>query len=405
MMHLVYNIGIRVFSFFVLLASWFNPKAKKLRDGQNAALKQLESKVDAGAEYVWFHAASLGEFEQGRPVIEQLKRLSPTTKILLTFYSPSGYEVRKQYPFADVVIYLPTDTPSNAVSLVNGVNIKKAIFIKYEFWPNFLYALNRKGVEVYSISSIFRQNQVFFKWYGGWYLNLLKQFTHLFVQDDDSKELLQTKGINHVTVSGDTRFDRVHDLCQQEKTLPLIEQFCENSKLIVAGSTWMQDEELLIQYLDQHPDVKLLLAPHEIHEAHIVKIESMLKSPHIRYSEVQNGIPVGVRCMVIDVIGILSTVYRYANVTYVGGGFGAGIHNTLEAAVYDVPVVFGPNFQKFKEARDLVELGAAITVNGFDELKHAFDVLLTDGSAGAIAGRYVQSKVGATDMIIQQLCK
>ena len=217
MMHLVYNIGIRVFSFFVLLASWFNPKAKKLRDGQNAALKQLESKVDAGAEYVWFHAASLGEFEQGRPVIEQLKRSSPTTKILLTFYSPSGYEVRKQSPFADVVIYLPTDTPSNAVSLVNGVNIKKAIFIKYEFWPNFLYALNRKGVEVYSISSIFRQNQVFFKWYGGWYLNLLKQFTHLFVQDDDSKELLQTKGITHVTVSGDTRFDRVHDLCGDER--------------------------------------------------------------------------------------------------------------------------------------------------------------------------------------------
>ncbi len=405
MMHLIYNIGIYFFKFFLQVASWFNPKAKKLSDGQRNALNDLVSKVDALSDYVWFHAASLGEFEQGRPVIEQLKDQYPATKILLTFFSPSGYEVRKNYSCADVVVYLPLDTPLDALSFVNKVNITKAIFIKYEFWPNYLLALKRKGIEVYSVSSIFRPKQVFFQWYGGWYLNLLKVFTHLFVQDVDSKLLLVKHGIANVTVSGDTRFDRVSDLCQYVKQLPIVEQFCKASKIIVAGSTWIQDEELLVKFLQQHPDVKLILAPHEIHDAHIAKIESMMKMSYIKYSQAQSDELIGARCLVIDVIGVLSSIYRYADVAYIGGGFGVGIHNTLEAAVYGVPVVFGPNYMKFREARDLVELGGAFSVGGYDDLKQTLDRLLEDNSSGQLAGKYVQTQVGATDMIIEQMCK
>lgn len=402
-MHLLYNIVIRIYGFFILLASCFDAKAKKLIAGQRDALKVLEREVDANSEYIWFHAASLGEFEQGRPVIEHLKRLNSDCKILLTFFSPSGYEVRKNYPLADVVVYLPLDTHSAAFEFVNKVKISKAIFIKYEFWPNYLLALHEKQIPTFSISSIFRPNQLFFKWYGKWYLSLLKNFTHLFVQDEDSKLLLNTHGIHHVTVSGDTRFDRVYDLFQQAKDLPLIKEFCGTSRVIVAGSTWSQDEELLVKYLQSNSDVKLILVPHEIHASHIAKIESLLDCDYVKYSQAISGQIANARCMVVDVIGILSAIYRYGDVAYIGGGFGVGIHNILEAAVYGVPVVFGPNYMKFREARELIAQGGAFSVETYDSLVAVLESISGDLKPGSVAGEYVKGKIGATDLIISQL--
>jgi len=375
-----------------------------LRKGQQQAFALLKEKIEPDTRYVWFHAASLGEFEQGRPVIEQLKRDKPETKILLTFFSPSGYEVRKNYAGADIVSYLPLDTPINANHFVKLVKPSKAIFIKYEFWPNYLLALQNENIPVISISSIFRPDQVFFKGYGKWYKKLLLTFQHIFVQDKFSKELLQANGIKNVTVAGDTRFDRVYDLYQQAKQLPLIEEFVKGvERVIVAGSTWPKDEELLVQYLRLHPEVKLIMAPHEVHNSHIIEISKLLDGKFVRYSDANASNVKSTNCLVVDIIGILSSIYRYANVTYIGGGFGVGIHNTLEAAVYGVPVVFGTNYQKFREARELIAIGGAFSVSNYVTLEAQLDLLLKDNSAGKIAGEYVKSNTGATEMILKQL--
>jgi len=375
-----------------------------LRKGQHQAFALLKEKIEPDTRYVWFHAASLGEFEQGRPVIEQLKREKPETKILLTFFSPSGYEIRKNYAGADIVSYLPLDVPGNAWYFVNLVKPSKAIFIKYEFWPNYLLALQAENIPVVSISAIFRPEQVFFKDYGKWYKKLLLTFQHIFVQDKFSKELLQAHGINNVTVAGDTRFDRVYDLYQQAKQLPLIEEFVKGAeKVIVAGSTWPKDEELLVQYLRLHPDVKLIMAPHEVHNSHIAEISKLLDGKFVRYSDATAENVKSTNCLVVDIIGILSSIYRYANVTYIGGGFGVGIHNTLEAAVYGLPVVFGTNYQKFREARELIAVGGAFSISNYVTLEAQFDLLQKDNSAGKIAGEYVKSNTGATEMILKQL--
>ena len=375
-----------------------------LRKGQHQAFALLKEKIEPDTRYVWFHAASLGEFEQGRPVIEQLKREKPETKILLTFFSPSGYEIRKNYAGADIVSYLPLDVPGNAWYFVNLVKPSKAIFIKYEFWPNYLLALQNENIPVVSISAIFRPEQVFFKDYGKWYKKLLLTFQHIFVQDKFSKELLQAHGINNVTVAGDTRFDRVYDLYQQAKQLPLIEEFVKGAeKVIVAGSTWPKDEELLVQYLRLHPDVKLIMAPHEVHNSHIAEISKLLDGKFVRYSDATAENVKSTNCLVVDIIGILSSIYRYANVTYIGGGFGVGIHNTLEAAVYGLPVVFGTNYQKFREARELIAIGGAFSISNYVTLEAQFDLLLKDNNAGKIAGEYVKSNTGATEMILKVL--
>jgi len=375
-----------------------------LRKGQHQAFALLKEKIEPDTRYVWFHAASLGEFEQGRPVIEQLKREKPETKILLTFFSPSGYEIRKNYAGADIVSYLPLDVPGNAWYFVNLVKPSKAIFIKYEFWPNYLLALQAENIPVVSISAIFRPEQVFFKDYGKWYKKLLLTFQHIFVQDKFSKELLQAHGINNVTVAGDTRFDRVYDLYQQAKQLPLIEEFVKGAeKVIVAGSTWPKDEELLVQYLRLHPDVKLIMAPHEVHNSHIAEISKLLDGKFVRYSDATAENVKSTNCLVVDIIGILSSIYRYANVTYIGGGFGVGIHNTLEAAVYGLPVVFGTNYQKFREARELIAIGGAFSISNYVTLEAQFDLLLKDNNAGKIAGEYVKSNTGATEMILKVL--
>jgi len=402
-MNSIYNIGIYFYKLAIFIVSFFNDKARKLYNGQRDTFEMLEEEIEPNVRYVWFHAASLGEFEQGRPVMERLKSEHPETRIILTFYSPSGYEVRKNYEGANIVAYLPLDTKRAACKFVNLVHPSKAIFIKYEFWPNYLLALQASKVPVFSISSIFRPNQIFFKWYGSWYLNILKTLHHIFVQDDISLQLLTKNGISNASVAGDTRFDRVYDLFQKSKQLTLIEEFCAGQQVIVAGSTWAKDEELLVQYLILHPNVKLILVPHEIHHAHITEISKLLDGKFVRYSDANSDNLKNTNCLVVDVIGILSSIYRYANVAYIGGGFGVGIHNTLEAAVYGVPVIFGPNYHKFREARDLIAIGGAFSISNYIILEAQIDRLLKDKTAGKIAGEYVKNNTGATDLIIKGL--
>lgn len=402
----IYCIGIYFYKFAILIVSFFNGKAHKLRIGQREAFSVLKEKVDTDALYVWFHAASLGEFEQGRPVMEQLKKNKPETKILLTFFSPSGYEVRKNYAGADIVSYLPLDTPRAAKKFVKMVNISKAIFIKYEFWPNYLMALKAANIPFYSISAIFRPSQLFFKGYGIWYRNLLKSFSHIFVQDRNSLELLSKYGFSNASVVGDTRFDRVADLAKQGNELPVIQEFVQDKPVIVAGSTWPKDEELLVRYLKLHPDVKLILVPHEIHEARLSGIEKLLENNYVCYTQADKADKIAIQsagCLIVDTIGLLSSVYRYANVAYIGGGFGVGIHNTLEAAVWNVPVVFGPNYQKFREARELIVAGGAFSIYNYEMLEKELNNLLINNESGNIAGEYVKNNTGATDKIIEEI--
>ena len=404
-MRFLYNIGIYFYQLAIFIASFFNAKAKKLRIGQAEAFAILKQKIVPNTSYVWFHAASLGEFEQGRPVIEQLKKEQPETKIILTFFSPSGYEIRKNYALADIVSYLPLDTASAAKKFVEILNPSKAIFIKYEFWPNYLQALKTAGVPVYSISAIFRPQQIFFQWYGQWYKKLLQGIDHIFVQDKVSMELLKANGISKVSVAGDTRFDRVADLAAQAKNIPLVEAFVKGAdKVIVAGSSWPKDEELLVRYLKLHPDVKMILVPHEIHAAHIMGISKLLDGNFVRYTEATDANVQTTNCLVVDTIGLLSSIYRYAHVAYIGGGFGVGIHNTLEAAVWNVPVVFGPMYDKFREARDLIAIGGAFSIPYYELLEVKFDDLLKDKKAGIIAGEYVKQNTGATKLILKEIC-
>ncbi len=403
-MNLVYNIGIYCYGFTIFIASFFNEKAKKLRIGQGNALALLKEKADLNAEYVWFHAASLGEFEQGRPVMEQLKKENHETKILLTFFSPSGYEVRKNYAGADIVSYLPLDIPGNVRYFLQLVKVSKAIFIKYEFWPNYIMALKEAKIPIYSISAIFRPTQIFFKFYGGWYRNLLKSFNHIFVQDQNSLELLEKYCFSNASVAGDTRFDRVDDLAKQAKSIPLVEAFVKDAKkVIVAGSTWPKDEELLVRYLKEHTNVKLILVPHEIHEAHILGITKLLSTGFMRYTQANETNTETANCLIVDTIGLLSSIYRYANVAYIGGGFGVGIHNTLEAAVWNVPVIFGPNYQKFREARELISCGGALSISTYEELQNGFENLLGDTNSGKKAGEYVKNNTGATELILKEI--
>lgn len=400
----MYNLGIYFYKLAIAIASLFNKKARLLKAGQATALDLLIEKIEPNAGYVWFHAASLGEFEQGRPVMEKLKAENPETKILLTFFSPSGYEIRKNYAGAEIVSYLPLDTAFAAKKFVKLVKPSKAIFIKYEFWPNYIKALRTANVPIYSISAIFRPSQIFFKSYGGWYRNLLKSFTHIFVQDKHSLHLLKVKGFTNSSVTGDTRFDRVADLAKQAKSIPLIEAFLKNGeKVIVAGSTWPKDEELLARYMKKHPDLKLILVPHEIHESHINSITKSLSISHVRFTQTNFDEIQSANCLIVDTIGLLSSIYQYANVAYIGGGFGVGIHNTLEAAVWNVPVIFGPNYQKFLEAKELISFGGAFSIENLEELENRLNTLLNNTKAGKIAGEYVNNNTGATSLILKEI--
>lgn len=408
----MYSLIIHLYAFFIELISPFHKKARLMRLGQWKTNGILREKIDRNAKYIWFHASSLGEFEQGRPLIEKIKAEHPEYKILLTFFSPSGYEVRKNYGGADVVCYLPFDTPYRVKKFLDLSKPVMAIFIKYEFWDNYLSELKRRNIPVYIVSAIFRKEQLFFKWYGGMYRKVLSYFTHIFVQDDASRELLSKYGVMNVSVFGDTRFDRVQDVYKNTKQVPMVDLFVNNNRsdnqlTMVAGSSWQQDEEVYLNYFNEHPELKLIIAPHEIHKDHLMHIESMLKRPSIRLSEATEKDIKGKSCLIVDSFGLLSSIYRYGDLAYIGGGFGAGIHNVLEAAVYGIPVIFGPKYQKFKEARDLLQVGGAFSITDEKTFESKMEELSTYRdlleAAGAAAGDFVKSNIGATNRIIASI--
>ena len=408
----MYSLIIHLYAFFIELISPFHKKARLMRLGQWKTNGTLREKIDRNAKYIWFHASSLGEFEQGRPLIEKIKAEHPEYKILLTFFSPSGYEVRKNYGGADVVCYLPFDTPYRVKKFLDLSKPVMAIFIKYEFWDNYLSELKRRNIPVYIVSAIFRKEQLFFKWYGGMYRKVLSYFTHIFVQDDASRELLSKYGVTNVSVFGDTRFDRVQDVYKNTKQVPMVDLFVNNNRsdnqlTMVAGSSWQQDEEVYLNYFNEHPELKLIIAPHEIHKDHLMHIESMLKRPSIRLSEATEKDIKGKSCLIVDSFGLLSSIYRYGDLAYIGGGFGAGIHNVLEAAVYGIPVIFGPKYQKFKEARDLLQVGGAFSITDEKTFESKMEELSTYRdlleAVGAAAGDFVKSNIGATNRIIASI--
>ena len=373
--------------------------------GERAAFGVLKEKVDPSAEYVWFHAASLGEFEQGRPLMERLRKSHPEYKILLTFFSPSGYEVRKNYEGADIICYLPLDTPINAIRFLRLIRPVKAYFIKYEFWYNYLHILKHRKVPVYSVSSIFRQQQVFFRWYGREYSRVLKCITHFFVQNEESRDLLATLGICCVSVTGDTRFDRVLEIKAQAKQLPIVDAFKSGHKIFIAGSSWPPDEEIFIEFFNKHRDWKLIIAPHVIGNDHLEQIQSALKHKTVLYTETTPEEAREAECLIINCFGLLSSIYRYGEVAYVGGGFGVGIHNVLEAAVWGIPVIFGPNNKRFQEAQDLLAAKGGFEIHDDESFKRIITRLISDDDflkdSSEKAGDFVASHSGATDAILQ----
>lgn len=393
----------------VKLAALFgHKKAKQLLEGHKEIFPSLEKGIKEGVDYIWFHASSLGEFEQGRPLIEKFRATHPEYRVVLTFFSPSGYRSARNYQQADVVCYLPFDTPSNVKRFLNLVNPKMVFFVKYEFWLNFLFALKKRAIPTYSISSIFREEQAFFRWWGGYYRRVLYCFTHLFVQNEKSKELLASVGIKNVTVVGDTRFDRVVKIAEQAHLLPLVASFAEGGKKIfIAGSSWGPDEAVYIPYINKTPGWKLIVASHEVNEERIKKIEEQVRGLCVRYTQATIEEVCSAKCLIIDCFGLLSSIYRYGDVAYVGGGFGVGIHNILEAAVYGIPVFFGPNNHKFQEAQQLKACGGGIEITSPEDFEKKMSVIDKDADAakraGEAAGAYVSQNAGASGKIFEAL--
>lgn len=415
---MIYNIVIYFVLWGIAIASLFNEKVRKMWRGEREAFKILKQKVDPDAKYIWFHAASLGEFEQGRPLMERIRKDYPQYKILLTFYSPSGYEVRKNYEGADIICYMPVDTRLNAIRFLRLVRPVMAFFIKYEFWSNFLHILKHRNIPTYSVSSIFREDQVFFKWYGRNYAGVLKCFTRFFVQNEESKRLLNGIGITAVDVVGDTRFDRVLQIKEAAKQLPICEAFRtgvassqsadvphHDFKVFVAGSSWPPDENIFIPFFNEHKDWRLLIAPHVIAEEHLKLILSLIKGKKIvRYTQTTPEEAAEADVLIIDCFGLLSSMYNYGDVAYIGGGFGVGIHNTLEAAVWNVPVIFGPNNKKFQEAQGLLKSGGGFEINTYEDFSALMSSLMNDETflkqAGDKAGAFVAHLAGATDKVL-----
>ena len=429
-MQVIYLVGVRIYGLLIWILSPFSDKAKKWAHGRRGLFMRVASEVDQSKGSIWFHFASLGEFEQGRPVLEALRAHRPDRAFVITFYSPSGYEIRKNTPLADHVFYLPEDTPRNARRFIRSINPEMAVFTKYEYWPFYFRALAAKGMPLYLISAIFRPNQVFFRWYGGFFRRTLRCVTHFFTQNRESLALLNQLGITHASVAGDTRFDRVVGLPKTRATIPEAESFVAGRPVLVAGSTWPADEAALAQLHRHYPDWAIIVAPHEIHEEHISAMEKLFPGS-VRFSTLRQGIrdksqestsatehrspntnhrppttdhrtPV----LIIDNIGMLSSLYAYGLVAYIGGGFGAGIHNTLEAAAHGIPVIFGPNHQKFQEANDLLVNGGGFRIKDMDELVAVFGRLTNEEmrtAAGNAAGRYVVEHAGATRIILRHL--
>ena len=408
----LYNFGLSAYASLGKMAALFNSKIRKMVEGQRETADILRKGIAPDDRVVWFHAASLGEFEQGRPIMERLRKQHPEYKILLSFFSPSGYEVRKNYEGADVICYLPFDTPHNAKKFIELAHPEIAIFIKYEFWGNYLTQLHQSGVKTYSVSSIFRPGQRFFKKWNPYSKVVLHQFDHFFVQNETSKQLLASIDIHCVTVSGDTRFDRVLDIRNASKDLPVVEAFTQGQNTFIAGSSWEPDEEIYIPYFANHSDWKLIIAPHVIDESHLTKIEKMLESngiSSVRYTTLEQKAestnekeqPQS-RCLIVDCFGKLSSIYRYAKIALVGGGFGAGIHNVPEAAVYGIPVLFGPNNQKFREAQILKKIGAGFEFTDADSFKVLMDRFLSDENymkeSGEKSSKFIRENAGAADI-------
>ena len=407
-MFFCYNLLVHLAGFLLKIVALFSPKIKLFVEGRKTVFATLSSKISVTDKTIWFHAASLGEYEQGLPVMEKIKEKFPNHKIIVTFFSPSGYEVRKNNTVADVTVYLPLDTKSNAQQFLKLTHPEMAFFIKYEYWPNYLNELQKQNVKTYLISGIFREKQSFFKWYGGFYRNALKSFHYFFVQNESSKKLLQSIGFNHVKVSGDTRFDRVVAILERNNSLDFIEQFKNDTTTIVIGSSWPKDEELLIHYINHSQGVKFIIAPHNIKAEQIQQLKQSITKKTVLFSEKENQNLAEFDVFIIDTIGILTKIYSYADIAYVGGGFGnPGVHNLLEPATFGVPIVIGPNYTHFAEATALVNLNGCLSITNQSELKQAFDVLLQNEDErlekGHICATFVQMNKGATDLILNHI--
>lgn len=401
----LYNIGIRLYYVFILFASLFNKKARLWISGRKGLFKQLAARIDPDARMIWFHCSSLGEFEQGRPVIEKIREELPNRKIILTFYSPSGYEIRKNYTGADNIFYLPLDTRKNAEKFLDLIHPEIAFFVKYEYWYHFLSSLKKRDIKTYLISGIFRSDQIFFRRYGKWFRKILTLFHHLFIQDEDSALLLKSLGIKNYTVSGDTRFDRVYAIAQKKQDFPLIRNFSAGHLTVIAGSTWPEDEDTIVRFINENnPGVKFIIAPHEIHEKNIKQLEESIRVRKIRYNYSADQELVDADVLIIDTIGILSSIYQYGNLAYIGGGFGKGIHNILEAATFGLPVIFGPNYKKFREAIDLIQHKGAFSITDYPSFSAILTQMINDASLIKISGEkaraYIKSGLGATGKII-----
>jgi 3-deoxy-D-manno-octulosonic-acid transferase len=408
-MNILYQTGIFFWYILIHVVSLFKKKARQFVRGRKNWRKKLAEKIETNARYIWVHCASLGEFEQGRPLIEEIRIRFPEYRIILTFFSPSGYEIRKNYNQADMVMYLPLDTRRNAKKFLQLVQPEKAFFIKYEYWHFYIDELKKRNIPFYIVSAIFRENQHFFQnnILGKWYRNILYKVEYFFVQNEKSAQLLQSIGLNNFTVSGDTRFDRVAAIARGAKEIPLVEKFKGSQPLLIAGSTWKPDEELLAAFINNHPNLKVVFAPHEVTPANINRLEQLLKTSHIRFSKAEENEIARTQVLIIDSVGLLSSLYRYGNLAYIGGGFGVGIHNILEAATFGLPVIIGPNYEKFKEAVDLKNLGGAYPIHNFKELESTLNKFLNNNSqlskASAVCKNYVEKNVGAANLIIKKV--
>ncbi len=405
---MLYNIGIQSYFLLIRIVALRNKKAQMWLDGRRDIFERLRKTVIPGDQLLWFHASSLGEFEQGRPVIEAIKKEHPNYKILLTFFSPSGYELRKNYEFADYVFYLPLDTKKNAARFLEIVRPEKAFFIKYEFWYHFLTELRSREVPTYIFSALFRPSQIFFKPWGKWYREALSTYRHIFVQNRQSADLLHKFGFMNVSISGDTRLDRVAQIAESAPVLPKMEKFCNNHKVIIAGSTWKEDEELFIGYLNNsNADVKYVIAPHEVNPQSLERITSALQQPYAFYSKASDEELEQAKVLIVDGYGYLVSVYRYGKIAYIGGGFTSGIHSTLEPAAYGMPVIFGPNYHKFQEAHDMIAMEAAHSVSTYEELQKLIDLYLSDPKNLSLhaekARNYVEQNRGASTEIVRYI--
>lgn len=415
-MFAVYNFIVLLASQIIKITALFSPKMKLFMDGRKTVFRTLDNKINASDKTIWFHAASLGEYEQGLPVIEKIKDKFPSHKIIVTFFSPSGYEVRKNNSIADVTVYLPLDTKSNARKFIDLIHPELVFFIKYEYWPNYLNELKKKNIKTYLISGILRENQAFFKWYGGFYRNALKTFEYFFVQNESSKKLLQSIGFTNVKISGDTRFDRVVSILERDNTLEFIREFKDNKTTIVIGSSWPKDEELLVNYINQSSDdVKFIIAPHNIKQEQIQELKNSIKKKTMLFSEndeilkrVQHDKLKDFNVFIIDTIGILTKIYSYADIAYVGGGFGnPGIHNILEPATFGIPIVIGPNYSHFAEATALVNMHGCISIQNQTQLNETFNLLIQNEDdrfeKGHICSTFVQMNKGATLTVMNHI--